>query len=351
MVIDSSDLKDSLILVTGANGFVGTRLVDCLLKNGFRNLRCFVRPSGNHESLVLTINNYSGATIEIIKGNLLVKDDCKCATKDVSIVYHLAAGTGKSFSGCVLDSAVTTRNLLDALYSNTLLKRFVNVSSFSVYSNFKMCRGALLDETCPIDRNYRQRFDSYAFGKIKQEDIVFQYARERGIPYTILRPGVVFGPGRGGTILGRSGTDTFGFFMHITGRHKIPLTYVDNCADAIVRAGLVEGIDGEIFNVVDDDLPTSGALVRAVKRNIGPFFSVRVPYHLFYIFCSVWEKYSTWSHGQLQPVFNRRMCAASHKGNRFSNDKLKRLLGWKPIVPMDEALKRYFSYMKKNKKK
>jgi len=340
-----------LILVTGAKGFVGTVLVDALLKNGFTNLRCFARPGGENGRLIEQKKKYPSANIEIIKGNLQVPQDCIRAAQGVSVVYHLAAGTGKSFPGCFLDSAVATRNLLDALIGNKNLKRFVNVGSFSVYTNFKMRRGALLDETCPIDRDYMERFDAYAFGKIKQDDIVIQYGKERGVPYTILRPGVVFGPGRGGSILGRSGVDTFGFFMHITGRYKIPLTYVDNCADAIMQAGFTEGIDGEVFNIVDDDLPSSRALVKAVKQNLGYFFSIRVPYHVFYAFCVLWEKYATWSQGQLPPVFNRRMCAAYHKGNKYSNEKLKHMLGWKPEVPMMEALKRYFEYMKSVGKK
>jgi nucleoside-diphosphate-sugar epimerase len=348
MEIQSSVPKDSLLLITGANGFVGTALVDILLRNGFTNLRCFVRPSGNHAALTARIKNYPGANVEIIRGNLLVPADCKRAAKDVVVVYHLVAGTGKSYAVCVLNSAVTTRNLLDALVGNTKLKRFVNVSSFSVYTNHKMRRGAVLDETCLIDRDYTVRSDAYSFGKIKQDDVVIQYGKENGIPYAILRPGVVFGPGRAGSILGRSGVDSFGFFMHITGRYRIPLTYVDNCAEAIICAGLVEGIDGEVFNVVDDNVPRSGALVRAVKKNLGRFFSVRVPYPLFYLFSWAWEKYCAWSNNQLPPAFNRRKAAAYHKGNRYSNEKLKRLLGWKPSVPMDEALKRYFEYMKRS---
>lgn len=347
MSINLFNHKDLLILVTGANGFVGTSLVGCLLQSGFTNIRCLVRPSGNHENLGSQISKYPDKTVEIMKGNLLIPDDCRRATKDVSLVYHLAAGSGKSFAGCVLDSALTTQNLLDSLVGNSTLKRFINVSSFAVYSNYKIRRGGVLDETCPVDRDYMERYDAYSYGKIKQDDIVLEYAIKYGIPYTILRPGVVFGPGRKGSILGRSGVDTFGFFMHVTGRHRIPLTYVDNCAEAIMLAGIVDGINGEIFNIVDDNLPTSGTLLKAVKRNLGSFFSIRVPYYIYYCFCFLWEKYSKWSHGQLQPVFNRKRCATYHKGNSYSNKKLKRMLGWKPEVPMDEALSRYFEYMKK----
>jgi nucleoside-diphosphate-sugar epimerase len=73
---------------------------------------------------------------------------------------------------------------------------------------------------------------------------------------------------------------------------------------------------------------------------------VRIPYHVFYLACWLWEKYTEWSRNQLPPVFNRRMCSVYYGGNSYSNEKLKLLLGWKPTVPMDEALKRYFAYVR-----
>jgi nucleoside-diphosphate-sugar epimerase len=334
--------KDAAILVTGAKGFIGRSVVRELLQRGFTNIRCFARSSVDNDKLVDAAHAFPKATIQIVTGNLLSPEDCRRAAQDVVLVFHLAAGTGKSFPGCVLDSAVATRNLLEALLGNSSLRRFVNVSSFSVYSNYAMRRGALLDESCPVEREVTQRWDAYAYAKLKQDDIVMTYGASHAIPYVIVRPGIVFGPGRSGSILGRSGVDTFGFFMHITGRFPIPLTYVDNCAQAIVMAGLTPAGNGEIFNVVDDDLPSSTTLVRQVKRHLGSFFSVRVPYQLFFLFCHAWERYAAWSENQLPPLFNRRMCAAYHKGNRYSNEKLKRIVGWAPTVSMDDALALYF---------
>lgn len=338
--------KDDPVLVTGAGGFVGSVVARQLLERGFLNIRCVVRSSAGDAKLAQLAEAFPQAKLWVIKGNLLSREDCRRAADGTALVYHLATGTGKSFPGCVLDSTVATRNLLDTVADARGLRRFVNVSSFAVYSNMGLRRGAVLDETCLVERSYRERFDAYGYAKTKQDDLVVSYGLERGLRYTILRPGVVFGPGRAGSILGRCGVDTFGFFMHVTGQHQIPLTYVDNCAEAIVMAGLADGADGEVFNVVDDDLPSSSQLLRAVKRNLGRFFSVRAPYRLFLAFCVGWEKYSAWSEGQLPPVFNRRMCAAYHKGNQYTNEKLKRLIGWTPRVPMEQALARYFAYMK-----
>ena len=86
----------------------------------------------------------------------------------------------------------------------------------------------------------------------------------------------------------------------------MPFTYVDNCAEAIILAGLFKGVDGEIFNVVDDDLPSSRQFLRQYKRNVRRFKSVYVPHMVSLALCYLWEKYSKWSQGQLPPAFNRR---------------------------------------------
>ena len=52
------------------------------------------------------------------------------------------------------------------------------------------------------------------------------------------------------------------------GSNTIPFTYVDNCAEAIVLAGLVKGVDGEALNIVDDDLPSSREFLRLYKNNV-----------------------------------------------------------------------------------
>ena len=68
-------------------------------------------------------------------------------------MFHLAAGIDKSFAGCFMNSVLTTRNLLDAAVSEKVLKRFVNVSSFAVYSTLGMKRGSLLDEGATLETN------------------------------------------------------------------------------------------------------------------------------------------------------------------------------------------------------
>ena len=330
--------RDASILVTGAGGFLGQRVVETLLGEGFSDIRCLVRNPGRSRAWRDRLEgDAAGSRVRFVVGDLTNRHACREAARGAHVVYHLAAGFDKSFAGAFMNSALATRNLLEAYLEYGAPKRFVQVSSFAVYSTLHMRRGDLLDETAPLEDAPQERYDAYGFGKRQQEEIVRAFGAERGLAYVILRPGTVFGPGKR-DLTGRIGVGTFGVFLHVGGRNILPLTYVDNCADAIVLAGLVPDIEGETFNVVDDDLLTSAQFLRAYRRRVGRFASIRVPYPLASLLCSSWEWYSKSSKGQLPPAFNRRRCAAEWKGNRFTNRKLRERLGWAPRVPMSRAM-------------
>lgn len=331
------------ILITGATGFIGSRVVASLVERGFSRLRCFCRPSSSLAKLQTLMHQYQGSVdIELVRGNLLRREDCLEATKGVAVIYHLAAGAGeKSFPDAFMNSVVTTRNLLDAALQQGDMRRFVNVSSFTVYTNGRKPIRGMLDESCPIESDSRQIRDAYGYAKVKQDELVGEYGKKHGVPYVIVRPGSVFGPGKT-QITGRIGIDTFGIFLHLGGGNRIPFTYVDNCADAIALAGLKPGIEGEAFNIVDDDLPTSGAFLHQYKRNVKSFRSIYIPHAISYLMFRLWGQYSDWSQGQLPPVFNERRWRAEVKQTNYSNAKLKARLGWTPKVSMSEGLRRFF---------
>jgi nucleoside-diphosphate-sugar epimerase len=333
---------DNRILVTGSNGFIGTKVIEILLEYGFSNIRCLVRSSSRLGRLEQALSSFdAGRNVEIVTGDLLSREDCEKAAENVSIIYHLAAGMEKSFAGAFMNSALATRNLLDAFLEVGKPKRFVNVSSFAVYSNLSLKHNSLLDETCPLETASQERFDAYGFGKLKQEEIVREYAKHHRLPCVTLRPGYVFGAGKQ-ELNGRVGIKIFGPFIQVNGSNLLPLTYVDNCAEAIVLAGLTPGIDGEVFNIVDDDLLTARQFLKTYKV-ARRFRSVSVPYWVAYSACYAWEKYSKWSKGQLPPAFNRRRCVANWKSQRYSNEKLKTRLGWKPRVPMKQAMETFLA--------
>lgn len=334
---------DDLVLVTGASGFIGTRVVAALLRQGQKRVRCLVRSSSNIAGLEkLAGDSGPGSEIELVEGNLLSRESCRQVTEGASVIYHLAAGTGtKSFADAFTNSVITTRNLLDGALSYGCLRRFVSMSSFAVYTNERKPRPGVLDENCPTEAYPALRGDPYCFAKAKQDELVINYGKKHGLPYVLVRPGVVYGPGKE-RIHGRIGMDTFGMFVHLGGANPIPFTFVDNCAEAIILAGIKPGVEGEVFNVVDDDLPSSRQFLNMYKKEVTAFRSLYIPHFASYLLCLLWEKYSQWSNGQLPPVYNRRVWANSWKRTRYSNEKIKSALGWTPRVSTAEGLSQYF---------
>jgi nucleoside-diphosphate-sugar epimerase len=331
------------ILITGAAGFIGSAVVENLLNRGFRNLRCFTRSSTGAARLSALAARVPGAHLEVIRGNLLSRQDCSAAVSGAALIIHLAAGRGeKLVPDAYLNSVVTTRNLLEACTRAPTLRRLVNVSSFTVYTNCRKRAARVLDESCPVESHPEFRGDAYTFAKVKQDEIVINYGASHGIPYVLVRPGYVYGPGGKAALTGRVGTGAFGLFLHLGGSTKIPLSYIDNCADAIVLAGLAPGIDREVFNVVDDHLPSSRKLLRLYKKKVKPFKSLYVPKPISYLLCYLWECYANWSEGQLPLAFNRKSWHAFWKTTAYSNQRLKTRVGWSQRVPTEEAMRRFF---------
>ena len=188
MNLEYASSSTDRILVTGSNGFVGVKVVETLLEYGFANFRCFVRPSSHLERLKKVLDRHpAGINVELFSGDLLSPGDCREAAEGISIIYHLAAGFDKSFAGAFMNSALATRNLMDGFLQHGQPKRFVNVSSFAVYSNLKLKSGALLDETCPLEDAPQERYDAYGFGKLKQEELVREYGDKCKLPYVITK--------------------------------------------------------------------------------------------------------------------------------------------------------------------
>ena len=135
--------------------------------------------------------------------------------------------------------------------------RFVLISSLGVYGTETLKRWGTLDESTPIDPHPEQR-DPYTFSKVHQELVARELSEELKIPLVVVRPGVIYGPGRS-AVTSRVGLPVGPFVIRMGGGQELPYVFVENCADGIMQAGLKPGIEGETFNLVDDHLPNGKA--------------------------------------------------------------------------------------------
>lgn len=326
-------------VVTGATGFLGRRLVRLLREDGML-VTCLVRPGSDPGPLRHEVGEALWDGVEIRPVDLMDERACREALVGCSLLFHLAAGLSGSPSTLFLNSVVPTRRLVAAAHT-AHVQRFVLVSSLGVYGTQTLRPGDVVDETVQVDPLPHRR-DPYSFSKIVQERVTWEAHGQLGLPLVVVRPGVIMGPGRG-VVSNRIGVRLGPCLLRMGGGQQLPYTYVDNCAAAVRQAGLVERINGEVFNVVDDDLPTARELVRRCRRAGRPVRSLWVPRPLIQPLCGLYEWYHHWSEGQLPGVITRYRSDAMWKPLRYSNQKAKTLLHWRPEVPFDEAFHRSLS--------
>ncbi len=322
-----------MVLVTGAGGFLGRRIVEALRGRGGGDVRAMVRR---------TRGEPWGAGVEEIVGNLLSVDDARRAVEGADVIVHAAAAMRGAPADLFLNTVVGSKNLLEAL--GGARPRIVLVSSLAVYGTGSLPRAAVVDENTPLEP-YPERRDAYTQSKIRQERLFAEYRERLGFPLTTLRPGVLYGPGGGGGLSSRVGVSMFGLFLSLGRRNLLPLSYVDNCAEAVATAVERPEAAGEAYNVVDDDLPTCGEYLRAFEKNVGRMRSIPVPYPALMAISGIVEWYHNYSKGQLPAAFHPYETRTLWVGKKFDNRKMKGL-GWRPRVPAPEGMRRAFEYLR-----
>lgn len=110
-------------------------------------------------------------------------------------------------------------------------------------------------------------------------------------------------------------------------------------------AGRSPEASGNSYNVVDDDLPTANEYLRAYKREVRKIPAIRLSFPLAMLLSEVVEKYHRNTHGQIPAALTPYETSAMCKGHRFDNQNIKKL-GWKQIVPTQEAMRETFAYLR-----
>jgi nucleoside-diphosphate-sugar epimerase len=330
--------------VTGASGFLGGELVRALLRQGAERVRCLVRPGTDPARLAPLAA--LGPRVQVIACRLDDPAGLAAALAGVRVLHHLAAAKRGSPAALVAGTVIPTEHVLRAAV-RAAVERAVLVSSFSVLGVAGLRRGATVDETTPLDPRPEAR-DAYAFAKHRQERLAWRLAAETGMALAVVRPGFVFGPGQ--ELLGaRIGLRLPGLFLHLGGCCPVPLTFVENCAEAVALAGTAPGAAGRALCIVDDDLPDSRTLLARYRREVEPLRAVPVPYPALRLLALINGWYSRRTAGHLPPVLTPYKVASLWRPQRFTNGLAKEVLGWTPRVSMAEALDRTFAALARSR--
>lgn len=322
--------------VTGGTGFLGKRLIPILLSQGM-SVRCLVREKSDVSPLIQSLSESDRAQLTFVRGELEDSAAMGEHLEGIDVVYHLAASLYGSAEKMVEDTSAGTRGLLNAAASSSV-RRVVLISSLGVYGTSTLRSGETLDESVPVDPHPEWR-DSYTLSKIRQEQVAREICERSQLPLVIIRPGVLYGPGRS-LVSTRVGIRIGPVLLQMGGRQQLPYCYVENCAQAIALAGTAPGIDGMAINVIDDDLPTGNDILHALRTEGNAVRSIRVPQVLIVPFSRAYACVSRLILRHSSPLLTAYKSMSMWKPLRYSNALARRSLNWTPKISTEEAIRR-----------
>ncbi len=321
------------VLVTGANGFIGSYVVASFLARG-HDVRALVRPSAD-----VRPRGWS-PDVEVARADLRLSRGLHDACSSVDAVVHMAARIGGSESQQFESTVVGTERLIQAMLAAGTT-RLVLASSYAVY-DWSSITGELTEESPVVGQSILKR-GPYTIAKVWQERLARRMATENGLDLRVLRPGFVWG--RDHVWLSGIGQRWRGSLLVFGRSTLLPITHVENCAEAFVEATLGEAARNETFNVVDDDLVTSWRYAKEYLQGTGTQGRVTaVPYHSALAVSRLGAAVGMGLFGgsaDLPDLFVPERFEAQFKPLRFPNERI-RGLGWRQRWSFEQALERTY---------
>jgi len=293
-----------VVLVTGGSGFIGSHVVDKLVENGY-DVRVFDQIKPLRED------------VEWFRGDLLNQNDMLLACKDIEVAYHLAAvaDVGVAVSNiyqCININEIGTVNLLKACSSREV-ERIILASSTWVYGRAEKIVNE--ESLVPLPEHI------YTKTKIGQEQLVYAWNKQFGLPYTILRYDIPYGPRMRSNmaiaIFVRKAMKGEPITIFGDGNQGRCFIQVEDLAEGNVAAIKFEG-KNQIFNIAGSEFITINMIIDDLTEIFGPITVTREP-----------------------PRPN------DFKGVLVSIERAKNVLGWTPKFSLRSGLKTYIESLNK----
>jgi UDP-glucose 4-epimerase len=300
------------VLITGGSGFIGSHIVDQLLRHEFK-VRIF--------DMVQSPWHKQDSEVEFYKGSLLNLDDLKMAMDGIQIVFHLAAiaDVADVLENPYYAESINVRgtaNVLEAVRGNKFIQRLVYGSTTWVYSN---ADSSEVDEAASL--NAPDNF--YTVTKLTGEYYCQSYSKIFDVPITIVRYGIPYGPrARAGAVIP--------IFVDKAIRGE-PITiagdgmqfrnfvYVEDLALGNVKA-LRSTAKNRIYNLDGTERVTIKQIAQVVQKIIG---NVEIEY-----------------------IESR---PGDFSGKNVCSKRAKEELDWAAETPFEEGVRRYIDWYKQRK--
>ena len=253
----SQDLSKYNFLVTGGAGFIGSNLVEYLLKNGAKKVRVLDDLSNGYIENIQEFMNHP--SFEFIEGDIRNLDTCKEALIDIDYVSHQAAlgSVPRSIDNPLLSNAVNVSgflNMLVAQKENNTVKRLVYAASSSTYGDHKALP--------KVEDNIGKPLSPYAVTKLVNELYADVFCKTYGTQIIGLRYFNVFGPKQSPhgayaaviPLFMQALKDGVSPIMHGDGKQTRDFTYVENAVQANIRAFFAPDTSvNEVYNIAYGD--------------------------------------------------------------------------------------------------
>jgi len=298
--------KGTRVLVTGAGGFIGSRLAKALIEAG-ADVSGIVRTRGHAELLAPIAGD-----ITLYEGNLEDPLEARqiIAGSKPEVVFNAASSTDTRRIIDIMDSAIAgtyrvTQSIVDACIAGGV-RKLVHFGTIEEYGT----NAAPFFETMREDP-----VSPYSLGKIMATQAVLLAGRLAPLKTCVLRPAATFGPGKSFTMLIpsliKAGIEGHGFDMN-DGEQLRDFVYVDDVAAGALAAGLKPDADGEIINLGSG----RGMKVRAVAEMVNEAMGnpIRINFGV--------EAYRPFDSESFY----------------MNSDKARRILGWQASSDMKGAL-------------
>ncbi len=298
------------ILVTGGSGFIGSHVVDALVARG-NDVRILDRnPSRYHDG-----------EVEMVVGDVTRLDDVRRAIAGCDAVIHLAARADVDDVkadplGSEEVNAQGTLAVLEAARAAGV-RRVVYASTIWIYDAHR--NGHVVDEDTPI--GIPRHF--YTATKLAGEMYCSSYGELYGLPFTILRFGIPYGPrARPAAVLPtfvQKALHAEPIEIAGTGEQSRRFVYVEDLADGVATAALAPAAENRIYNLVGDESVTVLEIAQLVQQIVRPV-----------------------------EIVHREGRAGDFAGVEVSGERAARELGWRPLTRFADGARRYVDWLTSN---